>query len=147
MIKYSDVNRAVVSKLNDKFPGIKIISADVKEGITRPSFRIKLDNIKESNFMNVSRDRRFIVRLYYFASTREDNKLEILDTIDSLSEIFVQDKLIKINDEFTIDLLEDVDIDVIDSVLHFYIPIFLSEDIEINVSDDQTELMQELEIN
>lgn len=147
MIKYSDVISAVTSKLRSKFPDIKIISSDVKEGITRPSFRIGLDNIKESNFMNESRDRKFIVRLYYFASTRDNNKIEILDIIDSLSEIFVQDKLIKVNDEFTIDLLEDVDIDVIDSVLHFYIPIFLSEEIENTEENQAAELMQELEIN
>lgn len=142
MIKCTDVIKAVVSRVNKSFPDIKFISDDVKEGFFRPSFRVVIDNLRESNFMDFSRERAFTIRLYYFAKDKERNKIENLDMIDSLSELFIDNGALQINDEYSIEIVEDVEFDIVDNIVHCYINLEIVEDFE---RIDNTPYLEDLE--
>lgn len=142
MIRYVDVVKAMVKKVNEAFPDIKFISDDVQEGFFRPSFRVVIDNLRESNFMDFSRERAFTIRLYYFAKDKDRNKIENLDMIDSLSQLFVDDGILKINDEFSIEIIEEIEFDIVDNVVHCYINLEIVEDFE---RTDNTPYLEDLE--
>jgi len=144
MIKYIDILKAVNEKIQSKFPAIEILSeSDVEEKIVRPSFMTTLDNIKASDFMTKSIDKNQTVRIYYFATKKDKNKIENLNMIDSLTEIFIENNLIKINDNFNIEIYEDVEFDIVDKVLHCYFDISFNEDYE---RVDNVENMEEIEM-
>ena len=86
LVKYTEIHRAIVKKLEEN-TGVEALSVD--EGITRPSFFISLDNIKARDFMREALDREITVRIYYFPSTIDNNKIELLNMQDKLSELFL----------------------------------------------------------
>lgn len=143
MITYKSVITAINKKLNTACPDIEISSIDMNEGIPRPCFRVNIDSINEKNFMGSCRDRDFKIRIYYFASSRSNNRIENLDMMETLSSIFTTNRLIPLDGGYVIDIIEDIEIDIVDGVLHFYIPVFISEDFVIS---DDAPMMEELEV-
>lgn len=118
--------------------------SDVTENIVRPSFFVSLDNIKASNFADECLDKEMTIKIYYFPSNRDKNKIENLNMIDDLNEIFIADNLITLNEDFLIEIFDDIEIEVVDKVVHYYIPIFMSDEIEIVGNIDNTEYTEEL---
>lgn len=99
--------------------------------------------MRAQDFMNKAIDRNINANIMYFSTTRDKNKLELMETIDKLNKIFVEDGIISVNDNFGVQVWDEVEIEIVDKVLHYNMPIFLSEDYE---RIDNTPLMEELQI-
>lgn len=126
-MSYIKISKAVNRKLKTRF-GLPILSSgDVEEKITRPSFMVELDNMGSSDFMSVSQDKKMTVRIHYFSSNKDKNKLENLSMIDSLDELFVKDSILKVEEGFSLDVDSDIDIDIVDKVLQYSFDIEFSE--------------------
>ncbi|MBZ9635500.1 DUF6838 family protein [Clostridium sp. FP1] len=146
IVKYTDIITAINKKLITKFPSIKLMSeSDVTEKIVRPSFFVSLDNLKTNKFCDSALDKNITIRIYYYPKDDKKNKIENLNMIDSLNEIFIEDNIIKINEDFNIEIFDEVEADVIDKIVHYYFNVFTSE--EIITNEDDIEMMEELEIN
>lgn len=139
LVKYTEIHSAIVKKLEEN-TRVEVLSVD--EGITRPSFFISLDNIKASDFMREALDREITVRIYYFSTTVDNNKIELLNMQDKLNEVFLEDNLIKVNEYMNIEV-DELEFNVIDKVLHCYFDMRLCENY--NRTDDRP-YMEELEI-
>lgn len=141
MVKFTEINKAIVDKLELKFMGIPIKSTNV-EKIVRPSFCIDFDNIKVDDFMDEALDRNITVRIYYYATDRYKNKIENLNIQDDLTLLFLEDNILEVNESTKIQI-EELEFDLVDGVLVMNFDIFISEDY--NRIDD-TPNMEELEI-
>lgn len=130
-----------MDRINTKFPGA-VFSTDVEKGISRPSFFVDFDNIKSTDFMREAQDRELTVRIYYFSTTIDNNKLELLEMQDDLTEIFLKDNLIEVNEDIKIEI-DEIDIDTVDKVLHCYFDIRISENYK---RIDDKPLMEDLEV-
>lgn len=140
MVKYTDIHRSIVEKLDAT--GIDTTSKDVSEGFDRPSFFISLDNVKANDFMREALDREITVRIYYFSSEIDNNRIELLNMQDKLNELFLEDNLIRVNEYMNIEI-DELEFNIIDKVLHCYFDIRLCENY--NRIDDRP-YMEELEI-
>jgi len=148
MIKYTDILKAINSKLKSKFPGVPIVSeSDVKEKIVRPSFMTALDNMKASDFMGNSMDREMTARIYFFPTDRDVNKIENLETLDSLNEIFAQGGTIEISEDCIIELYGENEIDIVDKVLQYEVDIVVNDDYDTTPDTGSTENMEDIEID
>ena len=147
MVKYTDILKAVNSKLSSKFPTIKIVSeSDVAEKIIRPSFMTMIDNIKQEDFMLSSMDKDLTIRIYCFSTERDKNKIENLNMIDSLNELFVEDGQLQL-ENFNIGI-EETTADIVDKVLSYSFDISFNEDYEKDYSNvgDMEELGLDVEV-
>ena len=147
MVKYTDILKAVNSKLSSKFPTIKIVSeSDVAEKIIRPSFMTMIDNIKQEDFMLSSMDKDLTIRIYCFSTERDKNKIENLNMIDSLNELFVEDGQLQL-ENFNIGI-EETTADIVDKVLSYSFDISFNEDYEKDYSNvgDMEELGLGMEV-
>lgn len=134
MVKYTEIIKAINNKIKAKFPIIPIVSeSDVEEKIVRPSFMTTLDGINQQDFMGNVIDKTLTIRVFYFSSTRDKNKIENLGMIDSLNEIFLEDNQIEANG-FRISIGE-TDVNIVDKVLEYNFEISFSEDYERDYSD------------
>ena len=140
IVKYKKIHESIVERIQEKFPKI-VFSTDIEKGITRPSFFIDLDNIKSGDFMNEARDTDITVRLYYFTSQKDNNKIEILEMQDDLTGLFLDNNLIRVDNDMYFEI-EELDLSIVDKVLHCYFDIRISENY--NRVDDG-EVMEELE--
>ncbi len=142
MIKNTDILSAINLKIKSKFTDIPILSeSDVKERIVRPSFMTTLDNLKTSDFMSESLDREMTIKLYYFPTDRDKNKIELLNMIDDLYDLFLQDNIINIDTDFAVEV-EELEVEIIDKVLHCYFDLMMSEDYN---REDNTPNMEDLQ--
>lgn len=142
-MSYIKILNAVNKKLKTRF-GLQILSSgDVEEKITRPSFMVELDNMGSSDFMSVSQDKKMTVRIHYFSSDKNKNKIENLNMIDSLDELFVKDSILKVEEGFNLDIDSDIDADIVDKVLQYSFDIEFSE---LYDRVDNAEMMGELNI-
>ena len=140
MIKYSEIHRAIVREIKSK-NGDVAFSTDIEEGITRPSFFVELDNISTDDFMREAMDSEVTCRIYYFSTTIDNNRVELYGVMDNLNELF-QGSLLKVNSELNIEI-EELELSVVDKVLHCYFDLSFSTDYEIV---DDRELMENLEL-
>lgn len=142
-MSYIKILNAVNKKLKTRF-GLPILSSsDVEEKIVRPSFMVELDNMGSSDFMSVSQDKEMTVRIHYFSSEKDKNKIENLNMIDSLDELFVKDSILKVEEGFNLDIDSDIDIDIVDKVLQYSFDIEFSQ---LYDRVDNVEMMGELNI-
>ncbi|MBU5427159.1 hypothetical protein KQI41_12105 [Tissierella pigra] len=149
IVKYTDIYKAIVKRIKTKFPNI-VFSTDVEKDVVRPSFFIELNNIKISDFMREARDTYLTARIYYFSSTADENGIELLNMYDDLVELFLENNLITV-DEYVKFEINELEINVIDKVLHCYFDIRISESYPrdksgIGVDFEDKELMEELNI-
>lgn len=142
IVKYADIHRSIVTRIKTKFPNT-VFSTDIEKAITRPSFFIDFDNIKSVDFMREAQDREITVRIYYFSTTVNDNKIELLEMKDDLLELFLEDNLIEVNDHMKFEI-DEVDLSTVDKVLHCYFDIRISENY---ARTDNRPLMEELEVD
>lgn len=141
MVKFSEIHTCIVDKLESKFTNIPVKNIN-SDKIVRPSFSVDFDGIKPSDFMNKSLERDITVRIYYFSTDKDKNKIEYLDMQDDLNTLFLEDNILEINENVKIQI-EELEFDVVDKVLETSFDIFISEDYE---RTDNTELMEELDI-
>lgn len=142
IVKYTEIHKSIVNKLKSKLPTIKVTSEDVTEGFVRPSFFLSLDEMKASDFMNTSLDRNMTVRIYYFSTTIDKNKVELLKVQDDIQDLFLTDNVIKVTDYLSVEI-QEIEFSVVDKVLHCYFDVMLSEDYN---RVDNTPNMEELEV-
>lgn len=142
IVKYTDIHKSIVTRIKSKFPKA-VFSTDIEKAITRPSFFIDFDNIKSSDFMNEALDKNITVRIYYFSTTIDENKIELLKMKDDLIELFLENNLITVNENIKFEI-EELDLSVVDKVLHCYFDIRISENYN---RIDNTPLMEELELD
>lgn len=136
-----DIHKAIVRRIKTKFPSI-VFSKDIEKGITRPSFFIDLDNIKASDFMREARDTSLTVRIYYFSSKTDENKVELLNMYDDLVELFLNDNLVNVDENVKFEI-DELDINIIDKVLHCYFDVMICQDYN---RIDSNPYMEELNI-
>lgn len=142
-MSYIKILNAVNKKLKTRF-GLPILSSsDVEEKIIRPSFMVELDNMGSSDFMSASQNKEMTVRIHYFSSKKDKNKIENLSIIDSLDELFVKDSILKVEEGFNLDIDSDIDIDIVDKVLQYSFDIEFSQ---LYDRVDNVEMMGELNI-
>lgn len=142
-MSYIKILDAVNKKLKTRFSLPIVSSSDVEEKIVRPSFMVELDNMGSSDFMSVSQDKKMTVRIHYFSSKKDKNKIENLNMIDSLDELFVEDSILKVEEGFNLDIDSDIDIDIVDKVLQYSFDIEFSK---LYNKVDNVEMMGELNI-
>lgn len=138
-----DLNKAIVSKIKTEFGNIAF-NTDVTENIVRPSFYLELDGMRVQDFMGSAMDKNINANIQYFSTDRNKNKIELLETIDKLNNLFVDDGIIVVNDKFGVQVWDEVEIEIVDKVLHYNVPLFLSEDYN---RVDNTPLMEEFNVN
>ena len=145
MVKYIDILKAINKLLEDNFSNVPILSEkDVEEKIIRPSFMVSMDNISSNNFMNAVIDKSVTIRIYYFPSNKYKYKIENLNMIDNLNELFVENDILKL-ENFNILINGEISTDVVQSVLNYNFDIEFSENIIRDYSG--IENMEDLETN
>jgi len=145
IVKYTEIHKSIVDRIKTKYPDI-VFSTDVEKAITRPSFFVDLDNINSNDFMLEARDTNITARIYYFSSTINDNKIELLKMMDDLMEIFLDNNLVTIEENMKYEI-EELELDVVDKVLHCYFDIKISEDYDRSKYDKDKPFMEELEVD
>lgn len=125
IVKYKDIHKAISDKIKVKYPEMAF-STDAKEGIVKPSFFVSMGNLTAKDFNNEAMDRNITARIYYFPKT--NTRLELMEIIDNLNELFIEENVIRVNNKFAFEIFEDIEMEILDDVLHYYIPIFISED-------------------
>ncbi len=150
MVKLSQILMAVNLKLAEKFPNIKIDSKDLGEKFDRPSFRTELDGLKTSAFMTTYKERKFVIRIYYFPENKNKSRVERANMVDKLEDAFLQTLEVKLSQEeqekghtFYIPV-DEMSFDETDGVL---IASFESYTMEEIVNDITENMMEELEFN
>lgn len=138
---YVEILKAINDKLKTLTPQIEITSSDETDGINRPCFMVDLENITQQSFMNTYKDSEFDVNIKYFASSREKSRIENLKMIEKLSALFIEDNLITCED-YGIEIYDAIEIKTVDSVLHFTIPIFVSEFVDKEKDLEKMETLQ-----
>lgn len=138
MITTADLLNAVTAKLGENFPEVRIWSTDKDKDFGEKCFFIKY---------TASRDGKpeFVhdygqIRLYYFPSDKNVNRMELLDMQERLSELFLF--RIFVNDDFAVPINElefEIDDDVL--VMSFDFDMYQMPE------EDMTTAMEELEIN
>ncbi|HID0817766.1 TPA: phage tail terminator family protein [Clostridium botulinum] len=103
------MNKAIVQQVKEglkdtDYKDIQFSSTDIREKITRPSFYVDFQENKTSLLNGEASQREFDVRLFYFAQNREQNKIELLEIQDLLSEIFQSG--IKITEDYYIPVFQ-----------------------------------------
>lgn len=140
MITLIDILKAVNDLINSKYPDIDIVDSDVKEGFKRPSFFTTVDDVSKADYLH-SFKRSLTLLIYYFPQSRHSYKIDILEKIQGLEEVF--NKSIKIKDR-VIHLVEDMESDIVDGVLTVRMDLSYND-----VNDDESEkppLMNSLEL-
>lgn len=138
MITTADLLNAVTAKLGENFPEVRIWSTDKDKDFGKKCFFIKY---------SASRDGKpeFVhdygqIRLYYFPSDKNVNRMELLDMQERLSELFLF--RIFVNDDFAVPINElefEIDDDVL--VMSFDFDMYQMPE------EDITPAMEELEVN
>lgn len=114
MITFENIRATVTRNLKANFEGIKVSSKSVKDGFTRPSFKLELDNVKREGYLTQV-EKSCTVRIFYFPSTIEDNAIELLDVQETIGNLF--DLKFSVGDRH-LDIGEP-NFDEIDGVLQF----------------------------
>ncbi|MCS5501920.1 hypothetical protein NY607_12365 [Lysinibacillus sp. A4] len=114
MITFENIRATVTKKLKANFKGLKVSSKSVKDGFTRPSFKVELDNVKREGYLTQV-EKSCTVRIFYFPTDENDNAIEFLDVQEALGNLF--DLKFPVEDRH-LDIVEP-DFDEIDGVLQF----------------------------
>lgn len=142
MITYKDILKAINQNLKSSFPQVPIQTKDIKEGFLRPSFFVEFENLKASDFMNYYKERSLSASIYFFPSDSSKNKIELLETMSKLEDLFLVDPL-RMNDNCLINITES-DCTISDGVLVFNFDLTSIEKYEDNCL---TEMIENLEVN
>jgi hypothetical protein len=104
MVTINDLITVINTTLATKFPAIDRLSTDIEEGFNRPAFFVDIDNHNKSMLGEVLKDVNLTVRIYYFPSSKQKNRIELLTMIEDLNSIFLTNLMI--NEDFFIPIDE-----------------------------------------
>lgn len=145
MITFLDINKAINNKIksmivNTEFSQVPIVAEDVTEPIVRPSFKVSVES-KCGNFNSVCREKSVTVQIYFFAKDRykykvENSKIQDLLQDGLLDGIYLNGSHISI---------DEVECDIVDTVLVCEFEMYLLEEIQEDLSNVET--IGELSIN
>ena len=94
MIEYEQVLNSVVTKLNNKFSDITIVSNETTEGFSRPSFFVQFKEIKVEKFMQAAQDNYLTLTIKYISKEENNNYLELLKMQNDLKQLFLTNNTI-----------------------------------------------------
>ncbi|MEY2353278.1 phage tail terminator family protein [Lysinibacillus capsici] len=114
MITFENIRATVTRNLKANFNGLKVSSKSVKDGFTRPSFKVELDNVKREGYLTQV-EKSCTVRIFYFPTDENDNTIELLDVQETIGNLF--DLKFSVGDRH-LDIVEP-NFDEIDGVLQF----------------------------
>lgn len=144
MIRIKDVIKAINTLLKANFQDIKMSSKDIRRCIIRPSFYVDLEQNDSMQFNSICKENTLTVRIYYFPSDSNNNRIELLDVQEKLNNIFL--KGLSVNEDFYIYFTEDnkPEFITVDGVLQLKLELYYLQEIE----DTNTyEMLEELETN
>lgn len=95
MLTLKDIALAINNKLEEVLPSIPIQSSDISEGFERPSLFVDFDNVTTADYIGGKKERNISVIIYFFPTSRYDNKIEILNTQEILEKAFSDQFMIK----------------------------------------------------
>jgi len=104
VITLMDLITVINTTLENKFPSINLLSTDIEEGFKRPAFFVDIDNHNKSMLGEVLKDVNLTVRIYYFSSNKSKNRIEVIDMMENLKDLFLT--TLKINEDFYIPIDE-----------------------------------------
>ena len=142
-----DINRAIIENVTlalaeTEFSNIEFSSTAIVEGITRPSFYLDFETNKTKRPNCKLKERNLNVKLFYFAKTRDNCKIELLKIEEMLENLFLEE--IKITDSFHFPISEvKFDVSKTDGYLTMGFEMYSLETIE---DKDIKEPMEILEI-
>jgi hypothetical protein len=139
-----DVIKALTLILNAKYPVSKVSNKEIKSP-ERPCFKIKFITGKKNRIAESYNQKTVSLDIIYFAESRYDGYLDLLDKQDELESLF--DNPLKVSDKY-IDIQEvETNVNEDDYILNTLITIDRAEftDIE-SVDDNNQELMEHLEV-
>lgn len=141
-----DINRAIIENVTlalaeTEFSNIKFSSTAIVEGITRPSFYLDFETNKTKKPNCKLKERNLNVKLFYFAKTRDNCKIELLKIEEMLENLFLEE--IKITDSFYLPTPEvEFDVNKTDGYLTAEFELYSLEEIEIvDLSEPAEELI------
>jgi len=142
MIGLKDIKKAINDKIKANFSNIKIQSTDIKEGFKRPSFYVKIDNNRDNKFNPSSKEKTVTIRIYYFPNSKYENEVELLETQDTLENIFLEG--LQVNDGFYIPTLDnELNFTTTDGVLQLAFDLYCIQLLD----EEDAEPLDDLEIN
>lgn len=141
MITLQDIFKAVNALIKTKYPDIDVTDSDVKEGFKRPSFFTTVDEVSKTDYLHNFR-RTMTLIVYYFPESRYSYKIDILEKIQGLEEIF--NKSISVKDR-VIHLVDDIESDIVDGVLTMRVDLEYYDTNE--GGSEQLPLMENLEMS
>ena len=112
-MKLTTVKGALVQKVNSIDPKAKVYGLEIQDGFKRPAFFIQLTPFGLKTAGKFHTAKSINVDVQYFGPNQTD--FENLSMTDSLSDIFT--KVVPIEDRNL--LPENIEVEVIDKVLHF----------------------------
>lgn len=141
MISLEDIIKAINDKLEINFPGVDKQSTDIKEGFERPCFYVQIDDNTANKLNPSSKEKTLTVRIYYFPKDRYENRIELLETQDTLENMFFDG--LQVNENFYIPSLDnELTFTTVDGVLQLSFDLYY-----VQLLDEECgELLEELEI-
>lgn len=133
MISIETINADIIAQIKAAFPAIPFPAQEDIEKITRPAFKLILDEIKSERYSSGSVKRIYPVELVYFAADKQRPKIECLGIYEQLEPILYK----------TVDKL-DASIDSQNAIL--MVDFEILEIGELTAAADTTENIQTLEI-
>jgi hypothetical protein len=156
LLKLSDillsVDNIILNAIKDTdFSNINIISKDFSNGVTRPSFRV-LYSSRKGRLNRSSFDRTIKIIILFYAKDRYRYKLDNLEIQDILENAFIEPIAVTNSNNQTCYLsyantngeIDDIDFEVVDTVLHCSFNLYSIEDV---YDDSSLEDMEDLVIN
>jgi len=147
-----DIYKAIISTVNlaltdTVFSTTKFSSTSIVEDITRPSLYLDFSNNKTNRFNFYIKERSLQVELFYFATVRDNAKIELLTIQNILENAFLEE--IKVSDTFYFPTSEtEFYVNKTDGYLTCKIELYSLENIEfVDLSEYMETLGMEIKIN
>lgn len=141
MTSFEQIRIAIVSKLKECSPGIRVQKNDIEEGIERPCFYIDIKNVDMDNLMSNFDEKNIAFDILYFPKDKKNNTIDLLERQSELSLGFNKNKVIKIDEGYLAEA-EKVKLFEVDKVLHLTFELALAEEYE----REKKELMEDLKV-
>lgn len=130
-MKLKEVYKALVNKIKlglegSEFDSVEFTTTDIKEGFERPSFFIEIDETNLSLATNLRIKKTVPINLFYFPTSSEKFKIELMEVQDFLENILLD----PIQVEESAILIEDLYFSKPDGVLKLSFEIETIEAIE-----------------
>ncbi|MDF2546143.1 MAG: hypothetical protein K0R93_1041 [Anaerosolibacter sp.] len=112
-MKLTDIKTAIVDRLKEKIPGVRVVAEEVEQGFKKPAFFVKVILISSERVNSYQTARSIMIMIRYHSETEKENEnLAMSDTLERAfkSTLRVDDRRLTI---------ENVDSEIIDKVLHF----------------------------